>query len=188
MTFSAFSSAAQLCNKQEWLRLPTDPRRTQNPNVYDDCIVCRCRWHWTTSVKLPLDLLPQMFYIGFRAVSHADSSSQPELHCHTILTYSVFVWSYLLGRQRRQWIVFCFVFVLKSFFYKRGFPRQFAYCVSVLKEISVRWNLFVLGSCHWRSASPRPCILLNLSQKHNCLFVFFPRNYASRCVYLLNQR
>ena len=79
-------------------------RRTQNPNGYDDCNVCRCRWHWTTSVKLDLDLLSQMFYIGFRAVSHADTSSRPERHCHTTLTYSIFVWASWQG-QRRQWIV-----------------------------------------------------------------------------------
>ena len=31
--------------------------------------------------------------------------------------------------------------------WQRGFPRKIAYCVSVSKEISVRLNLFVFGSC-----------------------------------------
>ena len=30
---------------------------------------------------------------------------------------------------------------------QRGFPRKFAYCVSVSKQIIVRLNLFVFGSC-----------------------------------------
>ena len=98
-------SPLQRWTVREWLKLLlTNTRRTQNPNIYDACNVCRCRWHWTTSVKLDLDLLSQMFYIGFRAVSQADNSSQPERYFHALLTYSVFVWSSWQG-QRRQWIV-----------------------------------------------------------------------------------